>query len=58
MIDLYVCDPLKNVNCKKGSCWYRDTYGECYQTTNEEFATDEPRWKVLVRYKLKEGENG
>lgn len=34
---LYVCDPRKNTECKKISCW-RYSNGECYLTTDEKKA--------------------
>lgn len=39
MRDLYLCDPKKNVVCRKGSCHIHG--GQCYYTHNKEYEKKE-----------------
>ena len=48
MDNLYVCDPQKNINCKKISC-----QKECFHTHEEVFSKDNVNeWPDEVVYKI------
>jgi len=49
-IELYLCDPLKNVNCKKERCFHTQG-GECIHTTNKDFEDDRANKYYYVRLK-------
>ncbi len=37
---LFVCDPEKNTECTKESCYING--GECHHTTHKEYAEEQP----------------